>query len=109
MIIARTAIKISVIISRPKDEAIVLVRINWVVLSGEVELMNGVAEIIPLSTGSITTIRIATTMNAMIADMIICANAWFAHSFTDLRSMCCITSDALSKKGRGLSPPLMFT
>jgi len=74
MMMASTASRSSTMISRPSELPMVLVSEVWVVLSAPLRIA-GVAVRIPFITGSITTIRIATTMNAMIAAMIICANA----------------------------------
>ncbi len=60
--------------SRLNADPIVEVTLACVVLSGP-SVMSGVEVRIPLMTGSITTTRIVTMMNAMIAAMMICANA----------------------------------
>ena len=56
------------------------------------ERMVGVALRIPLSTGTITTMRIATTMNAMIAAMMIWAKAFSDHCLRVLKSIVEFTS-----------------
>ena len=74
MIIARTASRSRTMIRRPSALPIVLVSVDCVVFRAP-DIIVGVAVRMPLSTGSITTIRIATIMKAITAAMTICTNA----------------------------------